>query len=178
MMETGAWHHSRTNETGQTEPLYHETHSTVGSQKDSATHWLEVLLHTSLKMYPQPGGKTCGSDSGQLWSDMFVMAASQMGGWIYSKAKWCKKKEEIDQYSPKKQITTRHPFLQKKKKLTVWEMNNLFTLITNVLTKHVSQSDKYLIHKYGTVQKPTYLIKKSETDQTQIFLAITFPNSS
>lgn len=57
-------------------------------------------------------------------------------------------------------------------------MNNLFTLITNILTKHVSQSDKYLIHKYGTVQKPTYLIKKSETDQTQIFWAITFPNSS
>lgn len=177
MMETGAWHHSRTNETGQTEPLYHETHSTVGSQKDSATHWLDVLLHTSLKMYPQPGGKTCGSDSGQLWSDMFVMAASQMGGWIYSKAKWCKKRRDWPIQSEKADHhTTSIP--AEKKKLTVWEMNNLFTLITNVLTKHVSQSDKYLIHKYGTVLKPTYLIKKSETDQTQIFWAITFPNSS
>ncbi len=43
MTDAGAWHHSLTDKTGQTEPLKAETPSTVGSQSDSATHWLEMI---------------------------------------------------------------------------------------------------------------------------------------
>lgn len=50
MMDTWAWHHCQTDKTGQTEPLHDETRSTVGSQNDSATHWLDIILHTPLNM--------------------------------------------------------------------------------------------------------------------------------
>lgn len=74
-----------------------KTHFTVSSQSDSVTHWLEIILHTSLKTYPKAWEKTCGSNvfqdnCGQMCLSM--LQVRRVAGLFKGKIMW---REESDQ---------------------------------------------------------------------------------
>lgn len=84
------WHHSQPDKTGLTDPRQDETYSTVGTQSDSATRWLEVILHAPMKKFTQPGGRHVAVMSFRMTEVRRVCHGCKSGGQLgYSKAPEC-----------------------------------------------------------------------------------------